>query len=357
MKEGRDLNALIAEVLRQAETKRDYLAPAKTLGFTVRDDAPTIDVFDRAGVASFPMRDTAHQQLAERLDIPKAYYDRMKDEAPFLFGTTVKYWLQVSERKYLIRTLDGQARAVLSDRYRMLDNDDLASAALPVLNDHGFRIVSCELTERKFYLKAITEKIQGEVRKGDVVQAGIVISNSEIGQGTLKIEPLLYFLACTNGLMVPDASMRRQHVGRGLGELEQAERYYRDETREADDAAFWMKVRDVLRGMLTEPAFAAHLDKLRGAAEQPITSDPVEVIDLTAKKYRLTEGERNGVLKAFLSGHNGRVEMNRYGLVQAITRASQDIDDYDRATDLEQLGGQVLELPAPQWKQLAEARA
>ncbi len=58
--------------------------------------------------------------------------------------------------------------------------------------------VSAEITEREFYLKAITPRLQAEVKPGDVVQAGVVISNSEVGHGTLKIEPLLYYLVCTS---------------------------------------------------------------------------------------------------------------------------------------------------------------
>jgi hypothetical protein len=356
MKEGRKLEDLVNELLRQAETKRDFLAPATSLGFRAEDGRAALELHNHDGVTSFPLRETAHQQLAERLEIPKAYYDRMKEHAPRLLGESVRYWLERSDRQYLVRTLDGRARAVLSDRYRVLDNDDLANVALPVLIEHGFEVVSAEITERKFYLKATTPRIRAEVKRGDVVQAGVVISNSEIGQGTLKIEPLLFFLVCTNGLVMPEASMRRQHVGRSLGDLEAAERYYRDETRRADDAAFWMKVRDVLRGTLREPAFASYLERLRGAAADPIAADPVEVVEVTARRYRLADPERNAVLRHFLGGHNGRPELNRYGLMQAITRASQDLDDYDRASELEQLGGQVIELAPGQWRVLAEAR-
>jgi len=303
------------------------------------------------------IRDTAHGQLAERVGIPKAYYDRMREHAPALFDENVNHWLKASDDRRLIRTLDGHARAFLSDRYRMLDNDDLAAVALPILMEHGFELVSAEITERKFYLKATTPRLQAEVKPGDVVQAGVVISNSEVGHGTLKIEPLLYFLVCTNGLVLPDASLMRQHVGRHLGDLDSAERYFRQETIRADDAAFWMKVRDVLMGMLDESAFPAYLNRVRDSARQRIEADPFEVVEVTARRYRLTEPEKRSVLSHFLAGHNGQSELTRYGLVQAVTRASQDVEDYDRASEMEQLGGQILELAPGQWRTIAEARA
>jgi hypothetical protein len=356
MKEGRNLDELLGEIVRQSDTKRDYLAHTRRMRVATAERITSLTLGGVENLAPLPVLDTAHGQLSERLGIPKAYYDRMRDVAPALFDDNVNHWLAAGDERRLVRTLDGRARAILSDRYRVLDNLDLASVAIPVLEEHGFEIVSAELTERKLYLKATTPRISAEVKPGDAVQAGIVISNSEVGHGTLKVEPLLYFLVCQNGLLIPEAALRRQHVGRNLGDDFDAERYYRDETRQADDLAFWLKLRDTLAGMLGEPTFLARLEKVRGAAEQPIAADPFAVVDVTARRYRLSEVERNGVLRHFLAGHNGRGEYTRYGLIQAVTRASQDVPDYDRATELEQLGGQILELPRGHWHAIAEGR-
>ncbi len=145
-------------------------------------------------------------------------------------------------------------------------------------------------------------------------------------------------------------------MGRHLSDLDAAERYFRQETIRTDDAAFWMKVRDVLRGMLEESAFPGYMGKVKDAAAQRIEADPFAVVEVTAKRYRLTEAEKRSVLTHFLAGHNGQSELTRYGLIQAVTRASQDVEDYDRATELEQLGGQILELAPVQWRNLSEAR-
>ena len=40
-------------------------------------------------------------------------------------------------------------------------------------------------------------------------------------------------------------------------------------------------------------------------------------------------------------------------MANAITRTSQDLDDYDRATDLERLGGQIIELEQKDWAVIA----
>jgi hypothetical protein len=62
----------------------------------------------------------------------------------------------------MVRTLDGKMRAFLSDRYRRLDNYDLAEAVLPILVEmgEGIRIVSTELTDSRMYIKVINERLE-----------------------------------------------------------------------------------------------------------------------------------------------------------------------------------------------------
>lgn len=42
-------------------------------------------------------------------------------------------------------------------------------------------------------------------------------------------------------------------------------------------------------------------------------------------------------------------------MLNAVTRTAQDVESYDRATELEELGATVMTLPSAQWKQLASA--
>jgi len=53
----------------------------------------------------------------------------------------------------------------------------------------GARIESCELTDTRMYIKVVNERIQTEVVPGDIVQAGILISNSEVGMGSVSVKP------------------------------------------------------------------------------------------------------------------------------------------------------------------------
>ena len=44
------------------------------------------------------------------------------------------------------------------------------------------------------YIKAVSTRMEGQVRKGDIVRWGIALSNSEVGAGKLRIDPLVYRL-------------------------------------------------------------------------------------------------------------------------------------------------------------------
>jgi hypothetical protein len=46
-------------------------------------------------------------------------------------------------------------------------------------------------------------------------------------------------------------------------------------------------------------------------------------------------------------------DLSGYGLVNAVTAYSQEVTDYQRATDFEELGGRLLDLSAQGWKELA----
>ena len=165
MKIGQELSDLAQELERQRVTKRDFIAPSKLISMNVNGDI-SLQIGDQG---NFEIRETAHQQIAQRLGIPQKYYEKCLKEDTKLLSENVNAWLQKDQDKRMVRTLDGQARAFLSSRYRPLDNFDLAEIVLPVLTESGCRIESSALTEKRFYIKAITERINLEVSKGDEI--------------------------------------------------------------------------------------------------------------------------------------------------------------------------------------------
>lgn len=350
MKTGKTLTELAIELDRQNKVKKDFIAG--TSAISMFNDEVTNDTKLRVdGVDVLKVNDNAHAQIASRISIPQKYYDRMRQDAPELLVDNVNHWLHKNPERRMIRTLDGTARAFLSDRYRTLDNYELAQAVLPVLQEaQDIRIESAEITERRMYIKAIFPRIEGEIKKGDLVQSGVVISNSEIGQGSLRVEPLMYRLVCLNGL-IANTSMKKYHVGRNANDMDAAYEVYQDETRKADDRAFWLKVQDIVRASLSDVQFKKIIEAAQAAAGMIMTASPVTVVERAAAHFSLTDGEAGGILTHLIQGG----DLSAWGLANAFTRHSQDVPDYERATDFERLGGQIIELPRRDWEVLAAA--
>lgn len=353
MKSGRSLVNLAQELERQLTTKRDLVVPSSLLQCRTDEGGDLKLIIDaRQGDGEYGVTELARRQLAEKLKIPFTYFERMRSEQPALLDRNVNTWLQSDDDRRMIRTLDGQVRAVLSDRYRRLDNFDLAENVLPILQRlEGARFESVELTDTKMYLKVVTPRVEYEIAPGDVVQAGIVISNSEVGCGTLSVQPLVFRLVCRNGLIAPDRALRKTHVGRTLHQDDDPVSVFRDDTLAADDKAFFLKVRDVVEAAVSEATFRQVAQKMQKARDIRLTGDPVKAVEVLANRYTLNESERAGVLRHLIV----EGDLSAYGLVNAVTHFSQGVEDYDRATEFEALGGKLIELPASEWKALAEA--
>lgn len=291
--------------------------------------------------------------MASALGIPAKYYDLMQTQKPELLAQNVNAWFGDRENSYMIRTMDygagRMARALLSDRYRRIDNMEIASAVLPLFaGSDQYEVVSSEVTENRLYLKIVNRRLEMAVVPGDIVQAGVMISNSEVGLGSVSVQPLVYRLVCTNGMVVNDMGERKNHVGRAAKAVDNGFHIYSDETMEAEDKAFLLKLRDVTLAAIEESRFAQVVGRLKEAAGIPITGKVTEVVELTARAYGINSDEQDSVLQHLITGG----DLSQYGLSNAITRASQDVESYDRATTLEGIGWQVAAMPTVQWKEL-----
>ena len=74
-------------------------------------------------------------------------------------------------------------------------------------------------------------------------------------------------------------------------------------------------------------------------------------MEIFEKKFQLKGDEGKCVLAELIKG----AELTRFGLHNAITRASQEVEDYDRATEMERIGGQIIELKPNEWMEMVKA--
>lgn len=351
MKHGRTLTELAQELERQRMAKRDYLLDTRDvcMWYTGESHQITLNRRDNKPGLILEMNEIAHQQIGTALGIPTKYYEKMRTENPELLTENVNGWFQKTPSRRMIRTLDGTARAFLSNRYRRIDNAEIAEAVLPILADiPDVTIESCEITDQRMYIKAVNPRLTAEVVPGDIVQSGILITNSEVGMGSMAIQPLMYRLVCTNGMVVNDAATRRKHIGR-INEVGEDYTVYSDETKEADDRALMLKVRDTVRAVVDQSQFDRVVDMMREAKGARITTPDIpKMIELAASDFGFTKKEGSGILDHLIRGG----DLTLYGFANAVTRAAQDVESYDRSTDLESIGYSVLGMTHQQWNRL-----
>lgn len=361
MKKGRTLQEMATELDRQLKAKRDYLidTPAMRLQPDQENGRLMLDVNFGQGsdglteIQRMDVNDIAHRQIGQNLGIPARYYDKMRTDFPELLATNVNGWFERTPSQRMLRTLDGTARAFLSNKYRRIDNFEVAQTVLPIIGGMaGATVESCELTDSRMYLKVVNQRITAEVTKGDIVQAGIMITNSETGQGSVSVSPLIYRLVCKNGMIAADSSLRKYHVGR-TNEVGDNFEIFRNETIEADDRAFLMKIEDTVRAAVDQTKFDAIVARMRQATEAKMEANLVtQVVELSAREFSLTQDESNGVLGHLIQGG----DLSLYGLASAVTRHSQDVTSYDRATELEATGWNMMTMSPSLWRQLNTVR-
>ncbi len=340
MHPGIPLNDLGELILGQAIEKRDFIAPANKLRVSVVE-RPVLHMETQVGEISAEINDHALRQLANYGEIPAKYLEKL-DSAPGLLEHNLNHWLTESAEPRMVRLLankeESVMRAFLSSRYRPLDNIDLAQRCIPRLKGIGAEIKSCALTDTRFYLQAVTERITREVKVGDRVQAGIVISNSEVGAGSLRVEPMVYRLVCSNG-MIAGTSLRKFHVGRdGKSEDEFIHEVFTDQTKALMDEAFWAKVGDVIDAAFDEARFEQIVNRMSNAAKTQVGDLPQDVVEVTASTFGLTKDEQEAMMRHLFEGG----DLSLWGIVNAVTRTAADVASYDRAVELERIGGQIL---------------
>ena len=357
MKFGKTLTELAQELDRQNKMKRDYLLDTRNLIMDADENGSMLTMVNDATHTStmLGINDIAHFQIGQACGIPAKYYEKMQTENPALLAENVNAWFNSEPKTRMVRTLDGTARAFLSDRYRRIDNYGIAETVIPILQDYNVTFASQDVTDSRMYIKVVNERITKEVKPGDYVQSGVIITNSEVGLGTVTIRPLLYRLVCTNGMVVNDVktSTSRRHVGRSNLAKEDYTLYASD-TLLADDQALMLKIRDTIKAAMDEVHFTNLIDNMRAATEVKIETKHIpEMVEMAAPQFGFTKKEGEGILDHLIRGG----DLTLYGFSNAVTRFAQDVKSYDRSTELEEIGYNILTMPNRTWNMLQAVEA
>lgn len=337
---------LVTTIMSHASGKEDLVAPAKDLRFS-RSESGRIQlgVGDRDPLM---MSQHASNQVRGFLGIPGRFASRLEQQFPDLLVHNFNTMIARTEGRRMVRTLDGNARAFMSDSYRRIDNELVFDGMYPVLDRLGAKIESANVSDDYMHLQA-TMKIEGEIRKGDVVRYGVVIRNSEIGKGALSVSPMLYRLVCTNGMVVADQQRRRAHIGGSYLEAEDGWIALSSATQMLKTRAMIAELAEYLEAMASPTMFQKTLGTLRDVADQELPAEPTMVVESLAARYNLNKPESESALIALAESK----DYSRWGLANAVTVLANSSGSYDRAVDLESLGGRIMQMGVKEYGDLA----
>jgi len=357
MKQGSTFEKLERKILATADHADDFVVSGRQLQMSDDGKAFYHDLPDFAPYSD--ITEVAHQQIGSRLGIPRAYYQTMLEEKPELLATNVNAWLGDSG-KHMMRTISNHqsddieqgnfTRALLSDRYRRIDNDQVLDFLMPKIAEKDHVISSCELTPYNMFVKINFPFAQAEVAKGDVIEAGVMIRNSEVGWGSCSVALFIHRLVCTNGMWIPENifNSRKYHSGPKLV-VNNEQRIISDETRILEDKAKLSSLADIIDVARNEQTVKKIAEDFSAASEDIIEGEVVEVVERLSKRLLITKDEQKQVQENLV--RDG--DFSRWGFANAVTRTAQDIKSYDRATELEKMGGQVIGMSSNEFMKLA----
>ena len=322
------------------------------------------------------VRDRAVTQLCSRMnpDVPASFGKRLIAERPSIavdmFNSLIDRDDYSKNRRLLVRMLHNNVRAVLSDRYLVIDDEDLMYTALEELQHHGGRVMSCQLTDdhmRMSYCcpalgQALDSPARGDGsffnagslanpewrariglteedaqpmtdRGGNAILPGGEIGNSETGAGAAHVRFKTFDSICFNGCVSETV-----HQIRHLGEKLEAG-IWSPATVTKNAELKQTMVKDAVKATFCPDRLAAWMQQ-RIDARMDILA-PTAAVDNVATLCELSEDDRDQLLAVFCRDYSP----NRDGLSQAAARFAQDQSNPDKASEWESHAATIIECP------------
>jgi hypothetical protein len=322
--------SLIGELEAQKPQKWDKKVNSAQVKMALAENTPVLVL---PGENLFSITKPCHTQIAEKLEIPMKYYHKMEDTAPELLAENVNTWLKRNGKDVFLRGLGDSVRAFLSDRYRVIDHLDVLLCSLNELQAHEVEIEDCFLSEIEMNVKVKSIRLRDFVRhKDDLIMGGLFLTNSETGHKALRVEPRMFRVKCSNGMIVEELVTREIHIGNG---------------DEIADEIVYLSLRRSIRELFTR--FGEIVVRLRESTEAKIRN-PQKVIQNVVEQYKLSESQKADILIAF----GAEPEYDQYGIANAVTLAAQKEETWEKSVELERIGGRLVTLPLEEFKALDE---
>lgn len=283
-------------------------------------------------------------QLASRAGVPTRYLSESVEAGGWRgeLGAEIlrrHYHHGEAAARFLVRSVKGEARGVMSDKYRRLDSRPLVEAFATECNAVGAVPVDGTGSDTRVAMKAIVPKVfevPGKVRgMTEALAFGVEWSNSDYGAGLHGARAFILRLWCLNGATMEN-SLAQVHLGARLSDdVELSQRTYDLDTRTSISA-----LRDVVRGILAPGRIEMMVEGIKAAQEKEIEWKNVS----TKLGRRLLKGEMDAARAAFESEDviNLPAGKSVWRVSNALSWIAGQTEDADRKLDLQRLAGEVL---------------
>lgn len=213
----------------------------------------------------------------------------------------------------------------------MIDHLDILYCSLNELQAHEAEIEDCYLSEIEMNIKVKSQKLKDFVRhRDDLIVGGLFFTNSETGHKALRVEPRLFRVKCSNGMIVEEFVTREIHIG-----------------NDEFDEVIYLSIRRSIRELFGR--FGEIVQTLIESTEVKI-SNPQKVINNLVEHYKLSEVQKDNILMAF----GAEPEYDKYGIANAITQAAQKEETGEKSVELERVGGNLISLSIEGFKSFDE---
>lgn len=323
-------------------TPSDSVVRASALHFQVADsnlENPPVELV--FGDDSRTIHKHALAQIGAKAGVPGAFLSELTAGAPWqreLAATILNEHFHKStdaaRSKYLVRTVNHEARGFLSDRFRRLDSRPLLESFALACQQVGAVPVDGHVTDTRVAMKALLPMVFEPVQ-GEVICLGVEWGNSDFGAAKHTVRAFVLRLWCLNGATMEN-SLAQVHVGRQLSEdIEFSRRTYELDTRASASA-----LTDIVRGTLGPSKVNALVDGIRMADEKKIDWKNMK----TNLARRLLKGEMQAVEAAYESEDvvNLPAGKSLWRASNAISWIAGKTEDGDRKLELQRLAGEVL---------------
>lgn len=314
------------------QTPKDQIVRARAVNFSAGTGSVGITV----GQDYLTPSDHALGQVAEKANVPPAYLrelSRGEDWQRDLAATVLtRHYAHVDDIRVLARSVNGQLRGWLSDRYRRLDSRPLVEALATEAQAIGAIPVDGTATETRVAMKVIIPEIVEPV-PGEFLLYGGEWSTSDYGNGTNSFRAFALRAACLNG-MTRENLLRQVHLGGRLAE----EIAFSERTYQLDTDASVSALRDIVRGALGPAGRESLTEKIQAANQKDMSKG-----QLVAAVKTLPKAQQKSIVDAFESEDviNLPAGKTAWRGSNAVSWIARHTEDAETRLDLERLAGSL----------------